>query len=678
MTKIYLRRSRRLPISRRCRTVARIFVRHRHVRKHRGSRSSGATLATKAASCRFAMAGFSAARSYMDPAFRNALSSCATAAGRVTNACSSVSIAPRRSHVYTAAAAQLFAATASEAGADAAAAASGAAPPRSPFWPSPESRRPGRTVRTRPLRRARRARRRALDRLRGGREAHLRALHVAEDQVHAARQGKDGGIRCVRRAPTRQPVQARQRGEEVALAHVRVHRRVQRGIAATAPRAHCMRVAARARAREFSLTTLSQRVARVGRGGSVPGGAAAARAASPRLSSAAAARLGSSAWSTRSAWGWRTRLPARCCTWRRPGRRARSARPPPPRAAGAASATTWNVFRHSQAGEFVAGRAPFPPTSAGACSAAVAFSSVARHAPWRASACSACTSPSATVSGWIFATKSPAPSAAPPPGATPVVAAAPREPGARGDAAGGDAGDGSARWVRNTDTGDTSAGDTRRRRGERRRRGAGSTRSRGGDETRRGRCRGRRGHHGRRRCRTRARCARHGAGGRRGVRRRERRGERRGEREGGAATPGGGPCAVSGCTRPPARREERREAAPSAAGGDAAAPLPRSSADDPRAVGLTLPSRARAPRSEGEAGDGFFFVRSRASRGRDSRHLDFVRVIYGKGALFRARARGRVRGVERPAAARPSWRPGRPRALRARDNRDAAPRPWTS
>ena len=56
------------------------------------------------------------------------------------------------------------------------------------------------------------------------------------------------------------------------------------------------------------------------------------------------------------------------------------------------------------------------------------------------------------------------------------------------------------------------------------------------------------------------------------------------------------PCL--GARDPPARREERREAAPSAAGEVAAALLPRSSADDPREVGLTLPSRARAPRSE--------------------------------------------------------------------------------
>ena len=49
---------------------------------------------------------------------------------------------------------------------------------------------------------------------------------------------------------------------------------------------------------------------------------------------------------------------------------------------------------------------------------------------------------------------------------------------------------------------------------------------------------------------------------------------------------------------PPARREERREAAPYAAEEVAEARLHRSSADDPRAVGLHLPSRARAPRSE--------------------------------------------------------------------------------
>ena len=135
------------------------------------------------------------------------------------------------------------------------------------------------------------------------------------------------------------------------------------------------------------------------------------------------------------------------------------------------------------------------------------------------------------------------------------------------------------------------------------------------------------------------------------------------------------PCL--GARDPPARREERREAAPSAAGEDAAAPLPRSSADDPRAVGLTLPSRARAPRSEEKqvmVSSSYALVRRAFG---DSRTFREVRVIR-KGALFRARARGRVRGVERPAAARPSWRPGRRRALPRATAGTRRARPWTS
>ena len=79
-------------------------------------------------------------------------------------------------------------------------------------------------------------------------------------------------------APTRQPVQARQPARS-ALAHVRVHRRVQRGTrdgATCAPHA-----ATRALAASSAYNAQPAR-ARVGRGGSAAGAAAAA--ASPRLS----------------------------------------------------------------------------------------------------------------------------------------------------------------------------------------------------------------------------------------------------------------------------------------------------------------------------------------------------------------------------------------------------------
>lgn len=135
------------------------------------------------------------------------------------------------------------------------------------------------------------------------------------------------------------------------------------------------------------------------------------------------------------------------------------------------------------------------------------------------------------------------------------------------------------------------------------------------------------------------------------------------------------PCL--GARDPPARREERREAAPSAAGEDAAAPLPRSSADDPRAVGLTLPSRARAPRSEEKqvmVSSSYAHCVART----ETRAPKTKSASSGRAQHFSGRGPRSSWGVERPAAARPSWRPGRRRALPRATAGTRRARPWTS
>ena len=383
----------------------------------------------------------------MDPAsVPQRASSCATAAGCVTNACSTC-----RSHRADRTCTRRSRAVVRGdrvPHAEPARAAASTSPCVVLFGASPESRRPGRTVRTRPLRRARRARQRARP-PRGGREAHLRALHVAEDQVRAARkQGENGGIRCVRRAPTRQPVQARQRAGSRPRARARSPPSAtrHRGDGATA---HCMRVAARARAREFSLTTLSQRVARVGRGGSVPGGRGGGARRAPRLSSAAAARLGSSAWSTRArARGARGLRRRGVGPHRRPrSPSAFSASAPPPRRAAGGSRDHLERLQAQPGRRVRRGPRAFRADVRGGLQRGGGFEQ--RRAP-RALARARVQRLHVAERNRLRGISQPAEQRrrlqAPPPGATPVVrrgAAAQFIRGARGDAAGGDAGDGS-------------------------------------------------------------------------------------------------------------------------------------------------------------------------------------------------------------------------------------------